>query len=75
VPNRSCGLPAIADVAALLRLLAHLGDLRIAGHGGEEAVDIDAANAASEGEVLLRRQPLVAEEDHAALTKDTADLG
>ena len=38
-------------------------------------MNVQVTELPAEGEVLLRRQPLVAEEDHAALTKDTADLG
>src|SRR6516165_2256664 len=45
------GVPAIADVLALRRLLAHLGDHRITGHGREETVDVDAAEALSKGEI------------------------
>jgi hypothetical protein len=36
-------MPTIADIALLLRLLAHLGDHRVAGHSGKEAVDVDRA--------------------------------
>src|SRR6202040_3038040 len=51
---RVVGMPAIADIALLLRLLAHLGDRRIAGYRGEEAVDVDLAKTARERDVLLR---------------------
>ena len=68
-------MPAIADVAALLRLLAHLCDRRIGGHGREEAVDVDAAKLAGEGEMLLRGQTLVAEENDAVFAEGLADLG
>ena len=69
------GVPAIADVAALLGFLAHLGDHRIAGHGGKETVDVDAAEAPGKGEMLLRRQLLVPEEDNAVLAERLTNLG
>src|SRR5208283_3427516 len=67
--------PAIADVLALLRLLAHLGDHRVTGHRREKAVDVDAAKALREPQMLLRRQLLIAEKDNAVLAKGAADLG
>ena len=63
------GVPAAADIGCLLRLLAHLGDLRIAVDRGEEAVDVDRRQARGEGDMLLRRQRLVAEEDDAVSPK------
>jgi len=68
-------MPPIADILALLRFLAHLGDRRIAGDGGEEPVDVDAAEAPGKAEVLLRRQLLVAEENDAVLAKRLPNLG
>src|ERR1700756_3478518 len=56
------GMPAIADIALLLRLLAHLGDHRIARHRCKEAVDVDLAKAPSQRNVLFRCQLLVAKE-------------
>ena len=68
------GVPAAADIGFLLRLLAHLGDLRPAVDGAEEAVDVDGGKAFGEGDVLGFAQPLVAEEDHAVLAEGGADL-
>jgi hypothetical protein len=61
------GVPAAADIGLLLGLLAHFGDLGMALHGLEEAVDVDRRPAARELEVLLGRELLVAEEDDAML--------
>ena len=69
------GMPAAADIARLLRLLAHLGDHRMAGHGREEPVDVDRAEALGDGDVLLRRQLLVAEEDDAVCSEGVPDFG
>jgi hypothetical protein len=55
-------MPAIADIALPLRLLAHLGDHRVARHRGKEAVDVDRAKRVHERDMLLRRQPLAAKE-------------
>jgi len=68
-------MPAAADVSDLVRLLAHFGDHRIAGDGGEEAVDVDRRKALGKGDMLLRRQLLVVEKDHAILAEGAADLG
>src|SRR5208283_4287244 len=69
------GVPAITDILPLFRLLAHLGDHRMAGHGGEEAVDVDAAEVPGKGKMLVRRQALVAEENDAVFAEGMADLG
>jgi hypothetical protein len=61
------GVPAAADVGLLLGLFAHLGDLGIALHRGEEAVDVDRRPAPGELDMLLGRELLVAEEDDAML--------
>ena len=63
------GVPAAADVGLLLRLLAHLGDFRIAVNGGEEPIDVDRRPAARELDMLLGRERLVAEEDDAMVWK------
>ena len=72
---RVVGMPAIADIALLLRLLAHLGDHRVAGHGCKEAVDVDLAKRARERDVLLRRQLLVAKEHDPVFAQRPPDLG
>jgi hypothetical protein len=68
-------VPAAADVARLLGLLSHFGDHRIAGDSGEKAVDIDRRKTLGKGDVLLRGEILVPEEDNAVLTEGAADLG
>ncbi len=65
-------MPAAADVHRLIRLFAHFGNLRVAGHRAEEPIDVDAAPALREGDVLGRREGLVAEEDHTVVGKRTA---
>jgi hypothetical protein len=47
----------------------------VACDGREEAVDVDRAEAAGEGDLLLRCDLLVAEEDHAVVVEGLADLG
>jgi hypothetical protein len=54
------GMPAIADIALMLRLLAHLGDHRVARRRGREAVGVDRAKGPREGDMLLRAHLLVA---------------
>jgi hypothetical protein len=68
-------MPAIADIALLLRLLAHLSDHRVAGHSGKEAVDVDRTKRAGEGDMLLRGQLLVAKEHDAVFAQCPPDLG
>src|SRR5258708_6598502 len=68
-------MPAIADIALLLRFLAHLGDHRVAGCRGKEPIDVDVAKATGEGDMLLRGQMLIAEKDDTVFAKYTADLG
>src|SRR5580692_5832985 len=63
------GMPAIADIALLLRLLAHLGDHRMTGHCYEEAIYVDRAKALGEPDMLLGRQSLITEEDDAVFAK------
>jgi len=68
------GVPAATDVGLLLRLLPDFGDLRMAGHGLEEAVDVDLPEPLGEGDVLLGRQRLVAEEDDAVFVQRAAQF-
>ena len=67
------GVPAAADIDHLFLLLPHLGNLRVPAVGREELVDVDIAPAPREGDVLFRRQFLVAEEDHAIVAIGGAD--
>lgn len=62
-------------IAGSLRLLAHLGDHWIARDRREEAVDVDRPEAFGEGDVLLRRQLLIAEEHDSVLPQDATGLG
>ena len=72
---RMVGVPAIPDIAPLLRLLAHLGDHRVSGHRSKEAVDIDLAKALRKRDMLLRCQLLVAEEHDPVIPQGPPDLG
>ena len=68
-------VPAAADIRRLLGFLSHFGDHRIAGDGGEEAVDVDRRKTLGKGDVLLWGEILVAKEDDTVLPEGTADLG
>jgi hypothetical protein len=68
------GVPAAADIASLLRLLADLGDRRMIGDMREEAVDVDRAKALGNRDVLLRRELLIAKEHDAVFAERAADL-
>src|SRR5262249_41568715 len=59
---------------SLLRLLAHLGDHRIAGYMRKETIDVDRTEALGDRDVLLRREVLVAEEHDAVFAEGVADL-
>ena len=72
---RMVAVPAIPDIAPLLRLLAHLGDHRVSGHRSKEAVDIDLAKALRKRDMLLRCQLLVAEEHDPVIPQGSPDLG
>src|SRR3981189_3308525 len=69
------GVPAAAEIALLLRLLANLDDLRVLRHPFDEIVDLELAKAMPEGEMLLRGQVLVLKEDDEVLEQGRADLG
>jgi hypothetical protein len=55
------GVPAAADVGGLLGGLLDLGDHRIAGGRGEEAVDVDRRDPLGQGDMLLGRDRLAAD--------------
>ena len=61
------GVPAAADIGGLRLRLAHLGDLGMAAVRREIIVDVDRAPAPREGDVILGRQLLIANEQHAAI--------
>ena len=67
------GVPLVADVLLLVGFLADLGDLRVTVDGREEPVDVDVAEAARGGHVLLGREVLIADHDHAALVESRPD--
>ena len=56
------GAPEIA--AVIIGLFSDLDDLRVVGHSADELVDVQAAKASAESQVLLRRQMLIAEKDN-----------
>ena len=68
-------MPAAAEIACLFRLLAHFEDLRIVRHRLDEIVDLQRAEPAAECQMLLRRQMLVAEENHEVGEQRLPDLG
>ena len=67
-------MPGGADIVLLMGFLADFGDLGMAVHGAEEAVDIDRAPDPGEGDMLLGRQRLAAKEDDAVPVKGAADV-
>jgi len=69
------GVPAAADVARLPGFLSHFGNHRIAGDGGEKAVDVDRRKTLGKGDVLLRGETLISEEDDAIFAERAEDLG
>lgn len=60
-------MPAATDVLPLLRLLQRMGNLRIALHQLEESVYIDGSETLRKGDVIVRRELLIAQHDHAVL--------
>ena len=60
-------MPTAADICFLLLLFQHQRDFRIALMREEEAVDVDRAEAAGEGDVIVFGQRLIAEEDDAVI--------
>src|SRR3954447_23667692 len=68
-------MPATAEIAFLLRLLADLDDLRMLRHARDEIVNLELAEAMPEAEMLLRRQMLVVKKDDEVLEQRRADLG
>src|SRR6516162_8837963 len=67
------GAPKIA--AVIIGLLSDLDNFRVVGHSADKLVDIQAAKAAAESQVLHRRQMLIAEKDHLMVEKRPADVG
>ena len=68
------GMPAAAKIAQLVFFLAHLDDLGVAVHAVDEIVDLQFAEAAAEGNVLLRGQLLLAKENDAIVDERPADF-
>src|SRR5580704_15157058 len=68
------GVPAAAEIARLVFLLTDFEDLLVVGHTLDEFMDLQLAEAAAEGEVLVGGQVLVAEEDHLVVGERVADF-
>src|SRR5215468_468789 len=69
------GVPAAADVSGLRWLLPHLCNLWIARHGLEKPIDVDPPHPFCKGDMLLRRQALVAEKNYAISVEGLTDVG
>ncbi len=67
-------MPATAEIARLLGLLADFEDLRITRHRLDEFMDLQLTEAAAKIELLLRGQMLVTEEDNEVIEQCRADL-
>src|SRR6516165_8403265 len=67
------GTPEIA--AVILGLFSDLDDFRVVGHSADKLVDIQAAKAAAESQMLLRCQILIAEKDRLMVEQRPADVG
>ena len=63
------GVPAAADIVLVVRFFAHLCDRGVARNRREEAIDVDRTETLGEGDVLLRRERLIAEEHDAILAE------
>jgi hypothetical protein len=58
-------VPGTAEVASVvLGLFSDLDDLRVLSHAADKIMDVQAAKAAAESQMLLRRQMLIAEKDN-----------
>ena len=57
-------MPAFTDDGLMVRLFGHQCDIRETGHMREEPIDIDVADAPCEGDLFIRRDGLVANDDH-----------
>src|ERR1700730_6010522 len=68
------GVPAAAEIACLVRLLADLEDALILLRGLDEIVDLQLTKPAAEGEMLFRGQMLVVKENDLMVEQCPADL-
>lgn len=68
------GVPAAAKVYLLGGLLDDLEDLRVARHALHIGMDVERAPALAEGDVLVGREGLVAEEDDVVLEEGLVDV-
>src|SRR4029077_9545266 len=68
------GVPAAAEIARFVRLLADLEDVLILLRGLDEIVDLQLNKPAAEDEVLLRGQMLVVKENDLMVEQCLADL-
>ena len=67
-------MPHPAEVHLLLRELEHRGDQRALGQASELGILHRLPEAAREGELLVRRELLVAKEDDQVIEQRLADL-
>jgi hypothetical protein len=67
------GTPEIA--AVIIGLFSDLDYFRVVGHSADKLVDVQAAKAAAESQVLLRRQMLIVEKDRLMVEQRPADVG
>src|SRR6185437_4826494 len=67
-------VPAAAEIARLVRLLADLEDVPIFLRGLDEIVDLQLTKPAAEGEMLFRGEMLVVKEDDLMVEQCLADL-
>ena len=72
-PPRHVGVPAVL-VAADGRLLFEADEFRLVGIGRDERMDLELAEPAGEGDVLVRGQRLVPEEEHLELVEALREL-
>ena len=67
-------MPAVADVVAVLRLLDQQLHFLVPRYLGKEGIDVQVAEVAGKGLLLVRRQVLAAEEDHQVIDQGAADF-
>ena len=68
-------VPAAADIGLLRGLLSDLGDLRIVRRRLEKPIDVNFPHSLREGDMLLWRESLVTEKNHAVLVEGLSDVG
>ena len=68
-------MPATPEVDLVGGLLDDFHDFRLACHAGHIGMDVQRAEARTEGHLLRRGQGLVAEKDHLMFDQRLADRG